>query len=301
MVRNLFLGLLMLVSLTTTAQELNCNVIVDATALVTNQATEKALFDDLRKAINTFMNSQKWTQDEFGKGEQIDCNLSITLQKSPAQNVFEATAQIQASRPVFNTGYETNMISFVDRDFRFTYTQGQPLIFSPNSFTNNLTSMLAFYAYIILAMDYDSFSELGGSPYVEQAFNIANIVPSGEIGWGRTQGNRNRFWLIENLNSQQMLPLRKALYQYHRLGLDTFLIDSDEARENIFQALKAVEESNQLKPSSVLVNVFFDSKNQEIVNIFKEAPAEMRQKVQTLAIKLDPTNTQKYNQLTAPR
>ncbi len=301
MIRNLAFSLLMLISWAANAQELNCNVIVDATALVTNQATEKVLFDDLQKAINTFMNNQKWTLDEFGKGEQIDCNLSITLQKSPAQNVFEATAQIQASRPVFNTSYETNLISFVDRDFRFTYTQGQPLIFSPNSFTSNLTSMLAFYAYVILAMDYDSFSELGGSPYVEQAFNIVNIVPSGEIGWGRTQGNRNRFWLIENLNSQQMLPLRKALYQYHRLGLDTFLIDSDKARENIFEALKAVEESNQLKPSSLLVNIFFDSKNQEIVNIFKEAPAEMRQEVQTLATKLDPTNAQKYDQLTTPR
>jgi hypothetical protein len=284
------------------AQELRCNITIDATPLNTNQATEKALFDDLQKALNNFMNNQRWTQDEFGKGEQIECNLVITLTNSPAQNVFQATAQIQASRPVYNTNYESNLFSFVDRDFNFVYTQGQPLIFSPTTYTSNLTSVLAFYAYMVLALDYDTFEELGGSPYVEQAFNIMNIAQSsGEVGWGSTQNNRNRFWLIENLNSQQMLSLRNGLYQYHRLGLDTFLTDPEKARESILEAIKGLEEANKLKPSAVLINIFFDAKNREIVNIFKEAPADMRTEVHRIAVKLDPTNTEKYNVLTAPR
>lgn len=296
------LSFLLFVSMLGYAQELRCNITVDAAQLITAQATEKALFDDLQKALNNFMNNQKWTQDEFGKGEQIECNLVITLTESPAQNVFKATAQVQASRTIYNTNYESNLFSFVDRDFSFAYTQGQPLIFSPNSYTNNLTSMLAFYAYMILALDYDSFAELGGNPYVEQAFNIMNIAQSsGEAGWGRTQSNRNRFWLIENLNSQQMLSVRKGMYQYHRLGLDTFLVEPEKARASILEALKGIEEANKLKPSAVLVNIFFDAKNREIVNIFKEAPEDMCQEVHQIVVKIDPTNTEKYNTLIAPR
>ncbi|GAB4403981.1 MAG: hypothetical protein OHK0053_29210 [Microscillaceae bacterium] len=284
------------------AQELICNVIVDSKQLITDQTAERSLFDELQKAINGFLNNQKWTNAEFKKGEQINCNLVITLTESPVQNVFRATAQIQSTRPIYNTNYESNLLSFIDRDFNFRYTPGQPLIFSPTTFTNNLTSMLAFYAYVVLAMDFDSFSETGGNPYIEQAFNIVNIAESsGETGWRRNQGNRNRYWLAENLNSQQMLPFRKGLYQYHRLGMDYFLIDPGKARQEILKALEGILETNKLKPSAVLTNIFFDAKNQELVNIFREASEEARQQIHRIATQLDPTNTEKYNQLLKPR
>ncbi len=288
--------LLSVVSLS--AQELICNVTVDSQALVTAQTAERQLFDDLQKAVSNFLNNQKWTDDEFRKGEQITCNLVITLTQSPAQNVFQGTAQIQASRPIYNTNYESNLLTFVDRDFNFRYVQAQPLIFNINSFTDNLGSMLAFYAYAILAMDYDSFSKLGGSDHVENLFNVVNVAQSSsEAGWTRGQNTRNRFWLSENLYSQQMIPFREAIYEYHRLGLDTFLADPAKSREVTLNVLKTILEVNRLKPSAVLINIFFDAKFSELINIFREAPQEMRQEAHSMLIQLDPNHTEKYDEL----
>ncbi|MEO1653204.1 MAG: DUF4835 family protein, partial [Bacteroidota bacterium] len=267
------------------AQEIVFNVSIDADRLQTQQGSEREIFTDLQKQITSFLNNRKWSSDEFGKGEQINCDLLITLQRSPQINRFEGIAQLQSTRTIYNTNYESSLLFFVDRNFNFTYQEGQPLIFNENAFTDNLTSMLAFYAYVVLAMDYDSFRKLGGNPFVEAAFNVVNAAQStSDAGWRRTQNTRSRFWLSENLNSQQMIPFREIIYSYHREAMDNYLSDPDKSRAIILEGLKKIQEVNRSKPSSLLVSIFFDAKSAEIVNIFKESTPETRKELRDLLV-----------------
>jgi hypothetical protein len=281
------------------AQELICLVTVDANRMETGQVSERQIFNDLQKAITNFMNNQKWTRDEYRNGEQIRCQLNITIRKSPSQNVFEATAQIKSTRPVYNTSYETTLVNFNDQAFNFNYVQGQPMIFNENSFTDNLTQMLAYYAYLVLAVDYDSFSKGGGNPYVEKLFNITNIAASANAGagWNRTANQVNRYWISENLLSQQFIPFRETIYKYHRLGLDTYLLDPDKSREVIFECMQTIGEVNKLKPSSAFLNIYFDAKYVEIVQMFKDAPTELKRKLRDAVAIVDPVHMNEYNKL----
>lgn len=280
------------------AQELKVDVKVNYSQLATNQATEKSIFSDMEKAIISFMNNQKWTNDDFKKEEQIKCNLLITLTKTTAQNAFEATAQLQASRPVYNTNHQTPLLSFIDKSFNFGYVAGQQLIYSKNIYNDDLSSMLAFYANVVLAMDYDSFSKGGGAIYAEEAFNIVNIAQgSGNNGWTRSGSTMNRYWLAENLQSQQIIPFREALYTYYVEGMDIFLKDSDKARENILKALEVIDGVNKLKPSAVYTNIFFDVKGSELISIFQPAPLETRKKAHHFLLRLDPNKANLYNKL----
>lgn len=279
------------------SQELNCTVTIDTKSMVTNQATERAIFKDMEKAISEFINSQDWTEDDFEVEERIECTLYITVTEMPTQNSFKATAQVIASRPIYNSIYSSNLFQYVDRNFDFSYLPSQPLIYNDNSFTNNLTSMLAFYAYTILTMDYDSFSLHGGSKYAEKALNVANIAEqsAGEIGWKRNQDKRNRYWLAENLMSQQMLLYREAMYKYHRLGLDAMLVSKEEAVKEIEGALQKINQANKIKGPAILTNIFFDAKATEIVGVFKSQELKLKQKMRNLLVRLDPTNTKTYN------
>ncbi len=280
------------------AQEVLFRVLVNSNNLRTGQVSETEVFQDLQNALGKFLNDQKWTNDRFEEYERIECDLTITLTESPSQNVFRGTAQILTRRPILNTSYQSTLLSYADRDFNFRYITAQPLIYGQNVFNDNLTSMLAFYVYASLAMDYDSFSLLGGDPFVERALEIVNIAQqSPETGWRRNQSTNNRFWISENLNSQQLIPFREAIYKYHRLGLDQFQINPDSARASVLEALKDIDEVNKIKPSAVLVSIFFDAKFQEIIYIFEKASAEIRQEVFALVTKIDPGHTEKYETL----
>jgi hypothetical protein len=216
----------------------------------------------------------------------------------PTQGIFESTAQIQVIRPVFNTDFETVSFQFIDRTFNFQYLPGQPLDFNENAYLNNLTSLLGFYAYIILAIDYDTFSKMGGKRWVEKAFNIANAAQTApEPGWRSGDDIRSRYWLMENMLNQQVIPYREGLYDYYRLGLDRFLYNPDKAREKILAFLKKIEEINQLKPGSILVNSFFDVKGDELVNLFSEASVDIKKEVHRILVKVDPARTELYNRL----
>ncbi|TAE75828.1 MAG: DUF4835 family protein [Bacteroidetes bacterium] len=293
------LFLWIVVSMPIFAQELNCAVTVDATRLNTAQVSEKAIFVNLEKNIRQFMIDREWTTDQFKRGvEQITCKILITVTEAPSQNSFKATAQLVSSRPVYGTNYESPLLNFNDRSFNFDYVTDQPLIFNDNNFTTNLTSVLAFYAYSVLALDYDSFSRGGGNPYIEKMFNVVNVAQaSGDEGWSKTQNQVNRYWLAENLQNQIMTPFREGLYDYHRKGMDLLLTKPDEARNNIVKSLEALKEVNRLKPSSTLLNVYFDAKNREIVDIFRESSAELKQKVRLIVVNLDPANAIKYDVL----
>ncbi|WP_027000278.1 DUF4835 family protein [Eisenibacter elegans] len=289
---SLLIAWMLLTSGLLSAQELNLVVTVDATRLITQQAAERQIFADMEKAMSDFINKREWTTDRFQAQERIQGKLQITLTESPSQGFFKGTAQLQVTRPVFNTTFETATLNYIDRNFDIQYLQGQPLIYNENSYTDDLTSMLAFYAYVVLAIDYDTFSELGGEPWAQKAFDIANIAQqSGNIGWRRGQDNRSRFWLAENLMSQQLRPFREGLYKYYRQGFDRWLLYPDKAREKMAEFIFDLEEVNRLRPDAGLVNSFFEFKTSELLNVFKDTPLETRKELVRVLSIVDPART----------
>ena len=278
------------------AQDLNCDVIVNADQI---QTSDRKVFQDMEAAIENFMNGRDWTTDEFKPEERIKCSLSITLVEMPSIGVFKATVQVRSSRPVFNTNYESIVLNFADRDFGpFEYIESMPLEFNQNSYTSNLTSMLAFYAYIILGLDYDTFGELAGTPYYQIAQNIVtNAAQSGFPGWGALQSTRNRFALVEDLMNQQMEGLRTGLYKYHRLGLDVFESDPETTRKEVLQVLEAIKPIKARYPGSIFVIAFFDAKTDELVNIFDQASMPEKRKAYNLLVELNPNKTDVYSKI----
>ena len=282
--------------LSSIAQELNFTVSINADVV---QTTERGIFDEMRTAFERFFNDTKWTNDRFRNNEKIKGNLILTIQDQPSIGRFTANAQIQVVRPVYGATYETLLLNFADRDWEFQFTTSQPLQFNENTFTSNLTSLLAFYAFIAIGMDYDSFSPLGGSSHFDKALLIVNNAQnSGATGWGQFQNRRNRYWLIENLRiNAQYEPVRQAMYKYHILALDKFQQTPDESRALILESLKEIQNVNRIIPNSILIIAFLDAKNDEIVNIFSKGPVDIRRNVYNELLKLDPTRRSKYQKI----
>jgi|TARA_Y100000114_G_C11764052_1_gene332083 hypothetical protein len=278
------------------AQELNFTVSINADVV---QTTERGIFEEMKTAFERFLNDTKWTDDQFRNNEKIKGNLILTIQDQPSIGRFTANAQIQVVRPVYGSTYETLLLNFADRDWEFQFTQSQPLQFNENSFTNNITSLLAYYAYIALGVDYDSFSPLGGTSHYERALTIVNNAQnSGAVGWGQFQSRRNRYWLVENLFSNgQFQPVRQALYDYHLNGLDIFQDTPEEARKNIYESLVEIQKVNAIQPNAILIIAFLDAKNDELVNIFSQGEMSLRRQVYNELLKLDPTRRSKYQKI----
>jgi len=275
-------------------QELNCNVVVNVGPAV--ETTERRIFQDMETSFYQFLNNTEWTRDVYRNQERINCNLVITIETMPAVGNFSASVQVQASRPIYGTDYESIILNFADRDWQFQYNESQPLQYNDNTFTNNITSILAFYVYVILGFDYDSFSNLGGTQFFESARQVVNNAQqSSRKGWSQFEGNtRNRFWLAENLNNQQLTPVREAIYTYHRKGLDVFSQNQDQGRQEILASLKRLEQANQRKPNSILIIAFFDAKKDEMINIFSEGNIQVRREAYNILSQLDPSNTDEY-------
>jgi hypothetical protein len=289
----------LLVSASGFAQELNCKVSIQTDQIRVNQQRgETQIFNELQAVITEFLNGRRWTNDQFSVEEKINCNLAINLLRADANGNYEANATMSISRPVYGTNYETTLFRYVDRSFNFKYQTATPLNYNDNSFNDNLTSTLAFYAYIVLAFDYDSFGKMGGNLHVQRAYNVMTLAQqSGDGAWSSSGDTRNKYWLVENLQSQQMLPFRDGFYTYHRLVLDNLLNDPESGRKQALDYLKAIQQVNQLKPASVLVNSFFDTKGEELTQLFSEAPREDRQQAYNILISLDPTKTDNYKRL----
>lgn len=279
------------------AQELNCNVIVNVSPQV--ETTERRVFKDMETAFFQFMNGRRWTNDVFTSAEKINCNMIVTVESRPTVGNFTASVQIQSSRPIYNTNYESLVFNFADRDWTFEYTESQPLEFNDNSYTNNITSMLAFYAYIVIGLDYDTFENMGGTPYFEKAqTTVNNTQQANRPGWSQFEGNfRNRFWLAENLNSQQLVPVREAIYKYHRLALDKFNENPDQSRTLALQVLKDLQAAARRKPNSILIIAFFDAKNDELTSMFSQGNIQIRREAYEIVKELDPSNTAKYESI----
>lgn len=226
--------------------------------------------------------------------------MNINLIRSVTQGSYEANAQLIVTRPVYNSTYETVLFTFVDRNFNFTYLPNNPMFFNENNYTDELPFTLAFYSYIVLTLDYDSMSKQGGSPFLQRAFNLTNLARNAspfQKAWNSSGDTRNRYWLIENLMSQQFLSFREGLYSYHRLGLDTVTETPGLARKKAMEMLTTMKQVAQLRPGAVVVNSFFDAKSEELYNLLREASPDERQQAYTLLSALDPTKTELYRKL----
>ncbi len=284
-----------LIRISVSAQELNCQVSVNASQV---QTADQGIFRDMKTVIEQFMNGRKWTDNDFLNQEKIDCSIQITITKMPAIGSFSASVQVQSARPVYNTNYSTLVFNFADRDWDFEYIESLPLDFNENTYTSNLTSMLAFYAFLIIGYDYDSFSELGGSPYFQKSLAIVNNAQqANRPGWQPLGSNRNRYWINENLNNGQYTEMRKMFYSYHRLALDTYEVDPEKSRILILQGLQEIKKVRDINPNSILVISFFDAKSKEIANIFSEGNIQVRRQAYDLMTTIDPTNKGNYEKM----
>jgi len=274
--------LLLLFTSALSAQELNCNVRVQTTQVT---IADPAIFENLETDIYEFMNNRRWTNDEFTEAEKIVCNINVNIVEEISSTRFRAEVIFNASRPVYNSSYTTQIFRHQDNEIEFNYAPFTPLEYDPNAFLSNLTHVLAFYANIILAMDYDSFAEEGGTPYLTKAKQLVDLAQnSGFAGWVTQKSvERNRFRLIDDF------------YKYHRHGLDLMFDDSNTGRKNIIESLEMVGEVNKNNPNTMLPRVFANTKSEEIINIFKDATVSGREKAQVLSIlsQLDPAASRK--------
>jgi hypothetical protein len=279
------------------AQELNCKVQVLSQQV---QGTDKRVFTTLQTAIFEFMNNKKWTNDQFKLDERIDCSILINVTERPSTDQFVATIQVQSRRPVFKSSYNSVLLNYNDNDFQFSYLENQPLEFNENQFTTNLTSVLGFYAYMIIGMDYDTFSPSGGTTYLQKAQNIVNNAQNAsEPGWRAFESNKNRYWLITNMLDAPFVNIRECMYNYHRKGLDEMVTNKEGGRANLLEALESLRKVHQARPLSFAMQVFFNAKSDEIINIFSGAFADEKSKVMTLLNDIDPTNSNKYQKIMA--
>ncbi|MCC6459421.1 MAG: DUF4835 family protein [Saprospiraceae bacterium] len=281
--------------------ELNCTVRISTPQL---QRTDRRVFDQLEVSLRDFLNTTKWTTDAFEQEERIECNFILTIKSEQDNNIFEAELAVQSVRPVFGSGYKTPMLTHLDKDVTFQYDQNQPIDFLPDATDNqNLPALMAFYAYLILGLDYDSFSLYGGDPYLLTAqqivTNIQNSQTNKSAGWRPADGgkNRNRYWIIENLLNPRVRPYRAAMYTYHRKGLDQFTADINAGKVAILQAMEEVEKVNTAYFNSMIIQMFANAKKDELVKMWKVGAKPQKDRVQQIMTKIDPANSQLYREI----
>jgi len=276
------------------AQELNCQITINTQQIQGTQ--EKQIFDQLQKALTEFVNNNKWTKDNFEPIEKIDCSMFINITKKNDIGDYDATIQVQARRPVYKSTYFTPTLNIMDENFHIVYQQFTQLQFNLNNFQDNLTSVIAYYVNIILALDYDSFSLYGGTEFWNRAQLIASNAQSfGEKGWMPSEpGQRNRYWYVDNQLQPSFQGIREFMYKYHRLGLDIMYEKPDEGRSNILNAMELLVKVYQARPASFNMQVLMNTKRDEIIKIFKEAKPEEKQRVLEILSTIDPANTSKY-------
>lgn len=282
------------------SQDIIATVKVDAGLI---QNLEKQIFEDMEQNIKQFVNNRKWTTDKFGTTEKIKMNILVKLTDQVSLGKYKGSVQIQSSRPIFNTSYESIMLNFLDRDFNIDYQQFQTIEFNDNTYITNLGSILAFYAYVVLALDYDSFSKLGGNIYLDKALQtLNNAQQKGDGAWETNSGQNSRYWFFENLNSPQFKDFREATYLYHRLGFDTMQKNAkdgkaEESRAKMLDALSLLKKCNDVRPSSTLLRTYFNTKETELVSIFQESSSIEKARIYELLRVMDPTNLDKYEKL----
>ena len=282
------------------AQELKANVTVVSSQVGNN--VNQNVFRTLQTALVTFINTRKWTSDNFTPNERIECNFLLNLQSTADLNVYNASITIQAARPVFNTSYLSPIINFKDDNIIFKYVEFQQLEFNDNrvsgsdALVSNLTAIIAYYANMVLAFDYASFSPRGGDPYFIKAQNIVNNAPDGRgiSGWKAFDGSRNRYWLVENMTNSRYTIMHDVYYNYYRLGMDKLYEDENAARAEVMNVLNLMNNFINDNPNKMISQFFFQGKSTELIKIFAKAPQQDKARASEMLQRLDITNANKY-------
>ena len=277
------------------AQELNCNVEINSDQV---QGSNREVFTTLQQSIADYMNTTKWTDAQFYANEKIECKLFFTIKSYDESNVMTGDLQIQSIRPVYNSTYTTTIFNFKDSKVEFSYALNEPLVFSENTMESNLTAILNFYAYMILALDFDTFSLRGGDPYYEKAANVVRLAQSsGESGWKAFEDNKNRSAVLSAYWDKNTSLIRDGLYNYHRKGLDEMVLGANKGRAVITSTLESLKQVFDVAPMSVCLSIFKDSKLDEIVNVYSKASSTEKEKVYELLYPLYPTETVRLDKI----
>lgn len=303
--RSRFLYIVIILSCVTasiSAQELQARVSVNAARV--NTTVDRKIFTTLQTQLNNILNNRKWSNDQFQANEKIDCSFLINIESILETNVYKATLTIQAARPVFNSTYNSALVNFIDADIAFKYVEFQPVEFNENrvqgtdALVANLPAILAYYAYMIIGLDYDSFSPKGGEAYFQKAQNIVNNAPEGRniSGWRVFDGTRNRYWLNENLINSRYNVIHDILYTYYRSALDKMYDAEPEARANMLQALIQLQAFNKENANTMILQFMLQGKMQELIGIFKKGTPEQRTKAADILSELDVVNSSRYKQ-----
>lgn len=275
-----------------TAQEFLCTVQVNSQQI---QGTDKRIYESLNTSLNEFVNDRRWSNYSFKPNERIECTMVITIKERPSVDLFKANINIVASRPVYGTTYNSTLLNYIDKDFDFEYVEFQSLDFQENQFDSNLTSVIAYYLYVILGLDFDSFSEFGGTLFYEKAQQIVNTAESsGFTGWSSFDSQRNRYWLVENYLDNSYSGIRNFLYRYHFKGMDILADKTPQGRTEIMESLKLLKKIADTNPGLFILQLIMDAKRDEFVNIYKEGnPTEKTDVIEILKA-IDPSNTSTY-------
>ncbi len=279
---------------TSVAQELNCVVEINTDKV---QNVNKDVFNTLQSVISEYMNSQKWTDAQFGKNERIECKMFFTVNKYEEPNIT-ADLQIQSSRPVYNSTYTTTLINFKDTKVEFSYENNQPLVFSEVNWESNLTAILNFYAYLIIAIDFDSFELNGGDPYYEKAAAVVRLAQSeGESGWKAFEDTKNRSAVLSAFTDKTTAGIREIMYNYHRKGLDEMVVSPDKGRAVVSQSLDVLKALYELAPMSVCLSMFKDAKMDELVNVYSKGSRTEKDNAYDILKTLYPTENNRLQKI----
>jgi hypothetical protein len=279
------------------SQELNCQISISTAQI---EGTDKRVFETLQNALYEFLNNRKWSGFNMSYEERIECSLLLTITDRLGGDEYKATLNVVLRRPVFNTAYNTVLLNYIDKDFQFRYSEYQPLDYSDGAFTSNLTSVFAFYSYMILGLYFDSFSPYGGSAFYEKAQTAVNSAQSAqETGWKAYEGTHNRYWMVENIQNSANSPLRDFIYNYNRQGLDAMYDKLEQGRASITESLNFLQKMYNAKPDLFLLQLMLDAKRDEIVNIYSDqrVPPIDKTNVVNLLREIDPANSSKYQSI----
>ena len=298
MIKKIIFLFIFSVSTSLFAQEVRCNLTVNMEQ-IQGGSVQLDVMQAFETQVREFINDRKWTNDVIKESEKIEFSMLINLTETNGSGAFKAEVQVQSVRPIYKSGYNTAVFSFKDNDFDFSYTQMDVLNFNiQNSGESNLTAMLAYYVYLVIGYDYETFGKFGGKPYFDLAMNIANQNQnSGYPGWKPLDSEKNRYWIVQNMITPRYDNINKCVYMYHRDGLDQMYENATKARSKITESLKLLEKVYEDVPDLINVQIFFNAKSSEIIGIYKEGSAEEKKTIISLLDRIYPSNTQNWSRI----
>ncbi len=293
--RQILFIIILAIAGTVRAQELNCKIQINSDQI---QGTNKSVFNTLEKSMSEFVNNRKWTDMTYANTERIECTMNIIVKKVE-DDVFTAEIQVQSRRPVFNTAYFATLFNYKDNSYTFNYKEFDQLEWNENVVSSNLTAVLAYYSYLIIGFDMDSYSRLGGTPYFQAAESIVNAAQGSSLeGWDVSIKNpRTRYALTNNLLDEAFKKYRNFFYEYHRLGLDEMSINASNGRARIATGLPLLREANRARPSSMVISTFLDAKNDELINIFSKGTTKEKEEAVQILCDVNPSMTSRYEEI----